>query len=62
MPDDPRALNKLVDWILNGPRVNEYHRFGPDWFWLLKAKMTPGTCAKCYHRNYLHFHNCKRAR
>jgi hypothetical protein len=61
--DDPReGLHPALDWILNGRRLNEYHHFGPDWFWILKAKMTPGTCSRCYHRYYLHFINCEKAR
>lgn len=53
---------RTLDWILNGPRVEQQLRFGPDWFWLLKAKLTPGTCSKCYHRYDLHFGTCPKLR
>lgn len=52
----------MIDRILNGPWDHQDIRFLPDWMHYAWAKMQPGTCHKCYHRNYLHYINCPRVR
>jgi len=52
---------RFIDRILNGPWDHQDIRFLPDWVHYAWAKMQPGTCAWCYHRNYLHYINCARA-